>query len=50
MNPLKKLWDWLHGDTKASHPHHHGEQLANQQDDPSAANWPDATRDAAEPE
>jgi hypothetical protein len=50
MNPLKKFWAWLHGDTKATHSHHQGEQLLNLQDDPSAANWPDATREAAESE
>ena len=50
MNPLKRLWAWLHGDTKL-HPHQDGDQqLSYRQDDPNAATWPDATREASEPE
>jgi hypothetical protein len=50
MNQLRRLWAWLHGDTKARDPHQHGDSLSYRQDDPNAATWPDATRETSEPD
>ena len=51
MNPLKRLWAWLHGNTKARHPHQDGDQQLSyrQEGRPNAATWPDATREASGP-